>query len=136
MRMGAAVRDPQIGGIANDLYEGGFSMSFYFLVLGTLGVWRIAHLINQEAGPGELFTRLRRWVGSGFLGQLLDCFYCLSFWIAVPFAAVIGHTWLERSLLWPALSGAAIILEKMSAQTRPAATGYYEEDAEETHVLR
>jgi hypothetical protein len=116
--------------------EGCVAMSFYFLVLCVLGVWRITHLLNQEAGPAEMLTRLRRWVGSGNLGQLLDCFYCLSLWIALPFAALIGRNWLERLLLWPALSGAAILLEKMSARTEPPAAGYYEEEAEERHVLR
>ena len=111
-------------------------MSFYFLALGILVVWRITHLFNREAGPGDIFTRLRQWVGAGFLGQLLDCFYCLSLWVALPFAALIGRTWLERFLLWPALSGAAILLEKMSAKTLPAIAGYYEEEVEEKHVLR
>ena len=111
-------------------------MSFYFLVLGILAVWRITHLLNQEAGPAEMLTRLRRCLGPGFFGQLLDCFYCLSLWIALPFAALMGHTWLERLLLWPALSGAAILLEKMSAKTQPPVAGYYVEEAEEKHVLR
>ncbi|MGA2728602.1 MAG: hypothetical protein ABSE96_12380 [Terracidiphilus sp.] len=111
-------------------------MSFYLLVLGTLGVWRITHLLNQEAGPAEVLTRLRRWLGSGLFGRLLDCFYCLSLWIALPFAALVGHTWLELFLLWPALSGAAILLEKMSARTQLLAAEYYEEEAEEKHVLR
>jgi hypothetical protein len=111
-------------------------MSFYFLVLGVLGVWRITHLLNQEAGPAEMLARMRRRLGSGLFGQLLDCFYCLSLWIALPFAALIGHTWLERLLLWSALSGAAILLEKMSAPAQPPAVGYYEEEAEEKHVLR
>lgn len=111
-------------------------MSFYFLVLGILGVWRITHLLNQEAGPAEMLSRLRRWLGSGLFGQMLDCFYCLSLWIALPFAALIGHTWFERLLLCPAFSGATILLEKMSAQTQPPAAGYYEEEAEEKHVLR
>lgn len=111
-------------------------MSFYFLALGILGVWRITHLLNQEAGPAELLTRLRKWVGARFFGQLLDCFYCLSLWVALPFAALIGRTWLERFLLWPALSGAAILLEKMSAKRPPSIAGYYEEEAEEKHVLQ
>ena len=111
-------------------------MSFYFLVLGILGVWRITHLLSQEAGPAEMLARIRRRAGPGLFGQLLDCFYCLSLWIALPCAALIGHSWLERLLLWPALSGAAILLERMSSEAPPPVAGYYEEEAEEKHVLR
>ena len=111
-------------------------MSFYFLVLGILCVWRITHLLNLEAGPGEVLSKFRQWLGPGVFGQLFDCFYCLSLWIALPFAVLIAHAWLERLLLWPALSGAAILLDKMSAKTPPAIAGYYEEEVEEKHVLR
>jgi len=59
---------------------------FYFLVIGILIVWRITHLFYGEDGPWNLMLRLRRLAGEGFWGQLLDCFYCLSLWIAAPFA--------------------------------------------------
>ena len=111
-------------------------MSFYLLILAILGVWRITHLLNQEAGPADILTHFRRGLGSSLVGQLLDCFYCLSLWTALPIAALIGHSWFERLLLWPALSGAAILLEKMSARREPPLAGYYEEEPEEHHVLR
>ena len=65
-------------------------MVFYWLVLGILGVWRITHLFYAEDGPWDIFVRLRKLAGSGFWGKLLDCFYCLSLWIAVPFALVLA----------------------------------------------
>ena len=74
-------------------------MSLYPLILGILAVWRITHLLNQEAGPADVLTWLRRWLGSGFAGQLMDCFYCLSLWVAIPFAAFIGGSWSDRFLL-------------------------------------
>ena len=39
-------------------------------------------------------------------------FYCLSVWMAAPVAIIIGETMKEHLLLWPALSGAAILLER------------------------
>ena len=81
---------------------------FYWFTLGVLGVWRVTHLLNAEDGPGQIFVKLRRLIGSGFWGSLFDCFYCLSVWIAAAFACAIGDSWSERLLLWPALSGAAI----------------------------
>jgi hypothetical protein len=113
-------------------------MKFYWLVLGILGVWRVTHLLHAEDGPWDLLVRFRRSVGSGFWGGLLDCFYCLSLWIAIPFAWFCGQGWNERLLLWPALSGAAILLEKATARPEPpgSTTVYYQEDEENHDVLR
>ena len=71
-------------------------MRFYWLVVGILAVWRITHMLSAEDGPWNLVVWMRRKAGSGFLGSLLDCFYCLSLWIAVPFALLIGETYKER----------------------------------------
>jgi hypothetical protein len=90
-------------------------MRFYGLLLGSLAVWRITHLLASEDGPWDLVLRLRKAAGSGFLGQMMDCFYCLSVWIALPFAFCIAESWREGLLLWPALSGAAILLERATA---------------------
>ncbi len=106
-------------------------MDFYELILGILCVWRITHLLNAEDGPWDLLARLRRRVGDGFWGGLLDCFYCLSLWIAAPFAALLGGGWRERLLLWPALSGAAILLERLTREKAAAAPVYYAEEAAE-----
>lgn len=87
--------------------------SLYGFILGVLGVWRITHLLNAEDGPGQVLVRLRRLAGSGFWGELLDCFYCLSLWVAAPFAWLLASGWREGFMLWLALSGAAILLERM-----------------------
>jgi len=90
-------------------------MRFYWLVLGTLAVWRITHLLANEDGPWDLILRLRKAVGSGFWGQMMDCFNCLSLWVALPFAAAIAEDWREGFLLWLSLSGAAILIERITA---------------------
>ncbi|MEF8699663.1 MAG: DUF1360 domain-containing protein [Candidatus Accumulibacter sp. UW26] len=86
----------------------------YALLLGILAVWRITHLLQAEDGPWELVVRLRAHAGSGWAGQLMDCFYCLSLWIALPFALLLGASASERVLLWPALSAGAILLERVT----------------------
>lgn len=106
-------------------------MSFYWLVLGILCVWRITHLLQAEDGPWELLVRWRRRVGTGFWGSLLDCFYCLSLWIAAPFAYLLGGEWTERLLLWPALSAGAILLERLTNHERDAPPAVYMEDKED-----
>jgi hypothetical protein len=107
-------------------------MRFYWLILAILAVWRITHLLQAEDGPWNLMVRLRRSAGDGFVGQVLDCFYCLSLWIAIPFAWFVGESWKERLLLWPALSGGAVLLQRATERrvsgTPPA---MYFEDEEE-----
>lgn len=85
---------------------------FAWLLIGTLATWRLAHLLHAEDGPWDVVVRLRALAGTGFLGAAMDCFYCLSLWVALPIAAAIGSAWIDRLLLWPALSGAAIMLER------------------------
>lgn len=90
-----------------------------WLIVSVLAVWRVTHLLCEEDGPGDLFARLRRALGNGFFGRMLDCFYCLSLWVAAPAAWFLGSNWLDRSLLWLGLSGGAILIER--ATVRPPA---------------
>ena len=64
--------------------------------------------------------------GKWFLGKLLDCFYCLSIWIALPFAIELGEGLKEKLLLWPALSGGASLLHRITEPAPPSA--HYVED--------
>jgi hypothetical protein len=100
--------------------------ALYWFILGSFVVWRITHLLNAEDGPGEVFAKLRRLAGSGFWGELLDCFCCLSLWVAGPCAFLIASQWRERLLLWLALSGAAILLDRTQG---PAVPRYVEDPA-------
>lgn len=69
-----------------------FRLSPTELLIAVLAVWRGTHLLWGEDGPFEIFLRLRKLAGRGFFGELLDCFYCLSLWIALPIAWLIGAT--------------------------------------------
>jgi hypothetical protein len=100
----------------------------YWFTLSVLCVWRISHLLQAEDGPGDLLVRLRRMAGSGFVGKLLDCFYCLSLWVAAPLAYFVPETRLERLLWWPALSAGAILLERVTAPRSGGAPAFYFED--------
>jgi hypothetical protein len=103
----------------------------YWLIIGTLAVWRVTHLFAAEDGPWQAVARLRRRTGDGFFGQLLDCFYCLSLWIAAPAAWLIGESGKERAVLWLALSGGAILLERATARAISAPPVAYHEDPED-----
>lgn len=103
-------------------------MVFYWLILGILGVWRITHLLQAEDGPWDVVVRLRRLAGTGFWGTLLDCFYCLSFWIAAPFAWFLGESLKERFLLWLAFSAGAILADRLITRDPPAPAPYWREE--------
>jgi hypothetical protein len=107
-------------------------MKFYWLVLGVLTVWRITYFLHAEDGPWDIVIRVRQFVGEGFWGKLLDCFYCLSVWIAAPIAYLVWQSWLERALLWPSFSAAAILLERVTnAAPRVPPARFVEDPGEE-----
>jgi hypothetical protein len=83
-----------------------------FIIL-TLSTWRITHLIQAEDGPWDVIFKIRKWVGNGFVGSLMDCFYCLSIWTAIPFAMVAGSTITEYIVYTMAMSGGAILIQKL-----------------------
>src|ERR1700743_1209815 len=83
-------------------------------LLSVLAVWRITHLISPEEGSWRVFLRLRQVAGRGLWGELLHCFYCLSVWVALPFAIWIPGPWFQRFIAWWAFSGADILIERVS----------------------
>jgi hypothetical protein len=103
---------------------------FYWLALGSLCAWRITHLLQAEDGPWNLIAHLRRRAAESVAGHMMDCFYCLSIWVAAPFALALGATPLEQLLLWPAISAGAIGVQRIidgDGKTLPAS---YLEDEE------
>jgi hypothetical protein len=103
---------------------------FFDLILGSLCVWRITHLLQAEDGPWCVCERLRRSMGSGFWGELLDCFNCLSLWVSVPFAVILGSNAGEKILFWLALSAGAILLESVINRLQNTPAALYKEDEE------
>lgn len=81
--------------------------------LAVLATWRITHLLAREDGPAELLARLRARLGDRFAGQLMDCFHCLSVWVAAPIALLVARRPSDLWLVWLALSGAACLLERV-----------------------
>jgi hypothetical protein len=92
-------------------------MSGWFgLVVAVLATWRLCHLIAHEDGPFGAIVKMRRAAGSGELGHLMDCPYCLSLWIAAPAALCVAEGWRDGILLWLAISAGSCLLEQISAR--------------------
>ncbi len=85
-------------------------------VLAALATWRVTHLLSSEDGPWDLIARLRARLGRGPLGKLMDCFNCLSFWIAAPAALFVSMRPLDWLMSWLGLSGAACLLERLGRE--------------------
>ena len=85
-------------------------------VLAVLATWRITHLLAKEDGPADLVVRCRARLGHGMAGKLMDCFECLSVWVAVPIAFFVSRRPLDLLLIWLALSGAACLLERVAQE--------------------
>jgi hypothetical protein len=87
---------------------------WFSLTLALLAAWRVTHLLVMEDGPGDVIVNIRMRLGDGFFGKLMDCFYCMSLWVAAPFAWLMMNAWRDWPLLWLAISGAACLLERIS----------------------
>lgn len=82
-------------------------------ILAVLATWRVTHLLANEDGPADLIVKLRVALGDSLAGSLMDCFNCLSIWIAAPIALFVTRTLLMWLFVWLALSGAACLLQRM-----------------------
>ena len=105
------------------------SQDMFYFFLSIPAVWRITHLLGKEDGPFHIIFLMRQKAGAGFFGSLLDCFYCLSVWTALPFGIWLGNDWKEKILIWLALSGTACLLEQLTTrQNNEPAPPEYKED--------
>jgi hypothetical protein len=82
------------------------------IALAVLATWRVTHLLSNEDGPADLFYHLRAKLGYSFAGRIMDCFYCLSVWIAAALATMVIRDFTDWVLTWLALSGGACLLER------------------------
>jgi hypothetical protein len=85
-------------------------------VLAVLATWRVTHLLANEDGPADLIVRVRKRLGHSFAGALMDCFKCLSLWIAAPTALFVARKPLDWLFAWLALSGGACLLERLGQE--------------------
>ena len=84
--------------------------------MGALATWRVAHMVAYEDGPFAIIVRLRARAGDSHIGGLMDCLYCLTVWVAVPFTvwAVRGRR--NTVPVSIAMSGAACLLERVAGR--------------------
>jgi Protein of unknown function (DUF1360) len=79
----------------------------------------VTHLIAEEDGPGNLVVHARAKLGTSLAGELMDCFYCLSVWVAAPLTLTVTRRPRATVGTWLALSGAACLLERATETEKP-----------------
>jgi Protein of unknown function (DUF1360) len=111
--------------------------------LAVLATWRVTHLLASEDGPADLIVRLRAALGESWVGKLLDCFYCLSLWIAAPAALFVSRNTVSRDPVewlfsWLAISGGACLAERAFPERQAAHIERLQEihQGDTRHVLR
>lgn len=100
-------------------------MVFSFLI-GILATWRISVLLAVESGPFDLSLKLREWAGishddtgdkvghdGSFFARLLDCLWCLSFWVGVVVTMILFSPHVNWLLLPFAFSASAVWLDEV-----------------------
>ncbi len=90
--------------------------SWMRFVLAVLATWRVTHLLANEDGPADIIVRFRRLLGQSLAGSLMDCFNCLSLWIAAPLALFVTRRPVEWLMSWLAISGGACLLERLGRE--------------------
>ena len=83
---------------------------WFRLVMCVLATWRLVHLLAMEDGPFDAVVRLRVRIGNRWLGQAMDCPYCLSLWIAAPLALLLADSLSGWVVAWWGISGGAVLL--------------------------
>jgi hypothetical protein len=106
------------------------------LLLAVLATWRVAHLLASEDGPADLIVRFRALLGQSLAGKLIDCFNCVSLWIAAPAALFVSRNPLEWLFSWLALSGGACLLERFGHEPVVIEPVSQRFEGELDHVLR
>jgi len=89
---------------------------FFQFVISVFATWRLCHLLAEEDGPKDMIFHIRKQLRQGFFGSLLDCFYCLSIWVAIPFALWMSDNWKIGIIYWLAISGGACVLYKATSK--------------------
>lgn len=105
-------------------------MTVELIAVTLLSVYRLTSMLNNEAGPADIFGRLRARTGvkydqysnpygTNWIAEGVLCFYCLSVWVAfgvtllIIVAAALDRIVIAEWILFPfAVSGAAVFMKK------------------------
>ena len=95
-------------------------MSVMMTILSAFAVYRISHLFKYDEGPFHVFENARLVLGrrasysptAKFLADIVNCCYCSTVWIAIPFAffVLFPRKLTNIFVVWLGLAGASELL--------------------------
>jgi hypothetical protein len=106
------------------------------LVLAVLATYRLAQLLSFEAGPFNVFGKIRHWLVDqsirsiksrkqtahkiwNTLAQGAECPYCCGVWFAAVTAGMaLWGEWLTVPLAWLAIAGGQCLLQEFMEGNR------------------
>jgi hypothetical protein len=106
-------------------------MSALPIILAAAAVWRVTHLLQVEDGPYAILERTRVRLRRASFAGAVDCFYCLSLWVAAPFAFAFTRSLWEWMLTTLALSAFAILIDSLVAHSEGKAIYFEQPEIEE-----
>ncbi len=86
-------------------------------IIASFATYYTALSVTKQDGPFEMFLKLRNlWTDNDWVGRGIRCHVCVSLYTAALAAlalwalgdADMAHAW----LLWPALAGASVLIDK------------------------
>lgn len=92
--------------------------NFFDIVIAALAVWRLSYMLSHEAGPWDVFIRIREKLGNSVLGRAMDCVNCMSVWFAL-LIFVPGAEYVALVLAISALSVFWSLIHEMLSKLEP-----------------
>ena len=94
-------------------------MRWYLFLVGSLGAFRLSHLVSKERGPFAIFEKIRNLMpgGRGSAKEWLSCIFCFSLTASalvcvILWAGGVVLGWHEWILQWLAFSAITLILNQ------------------------
>jgi hypothetical protein len=106
------------------------------IIVAVLATWRVTHLLASEDGPADVIAKFRALLGQSLAGELMDCFNCMSLWIAAPAALFVTRHLMDWLLVWLAVSGAACLLQRLGREPVVMQPVFKTSEGDTYHVLR
>jgi hypothetical protein len=98
-------------------------MSEIRIVAASLVVWMMARRVQTMLTPVVAARRMKEGLRRARIAETMICTVCLSFWLSGTAALFLGSSWLERTLLWPLISGISVYLNRYSEPDATAGIG-------------
>lgn len=86
------------------------------IILISLAVWRLVYMLQNDAGPFNIFSKLRDKLPDNNFTEGFECVNCQSIWWAMLFAIPISSNVWEWFVNLLAISAVVMLLSGLSSR--------------------